>query len=167
MKNDIIRQLYERYYNSLMVIALSYTHDRSAAEDLVQETFLKAMLSYKEGGSFLYWCNRVLRNSFYNMARQNQNIADVAIGDLEIDSGADVLGAYIKTEQRREMAAMIASLPMKYREVMIDSVYLEMEDEQIARALGTSKENIRQIRSRAKKQLKKLKEERENTTRRT
>lgn len=157
MKNDIIRQLYSRYYNSLMVIALSYTHDQATAEDLVQETFLKAMLSYKEGGSFLYWCNRVLRNQFYNMARQDQHIADVAIGDLEIDSGTDVLGAYIKAEQRREMAAMIASLPMKYREVMIDSVYLEMSDEQIAGVLKTSKDNVRQIRSRAKKMLSEMK----------
>ena len=52
-KDGLIEQLYSRYYGSLMVIACSYTRDKAAAEDLVQNAFLKALLSYKPAGSFL------------------------------------------------------------------------------------------------------------------
>ena len=45
-----IAEMYERYYNRLMVIACSYTGERAAAEDLVQEAFLKAILSYRAEG---------------------------------------------------------------------------------------------------------------------
>ena len=54
------------------------------------------------------------------------------------------------------MADMIASLPEKYRDVMIASVYLQEENSQIAKAYGISEENVRQIKSRAKKMLMKM-----------
>ena len=39
------------------------------------------------------------------------------------------------------------------REILIESVYLSMKDEEIAASHQTTKENVRQIRSRAKKKL--------------
>ena len=50
-------------------------------------------------------------------------------------------------------------LPMKYRQVMIDSVYLQLENREIAAAYSISEENVRQIKSRARKMLIKMKEE--------
>ena len=46
-KDGLIEEFYRRYYGSLMVIACSYTRDKAAAEDLVQNAFLKALLAYK------------------------------------------------------------------------------------------------------------------------
>ena len=51
---------------------------------------------------------------------------------------------------------MIARLPIRQREVMIRYVYIEDGDEEIAAALGISRSNVRQIRSRAVKELKKM-----------
>ena len=42
-----IETMYQEYFTSLMVIACSYTHDRTEAEDLVQDVFVKALLSYR------------------------------------------------------------------------------------------------------------------------
>ena len=143
-KNDsVIADMYKRYYSKLMLIACSYTHDKSAAEDLVQEAFLKAILSYKPGGSFLGWANKVIRNDFL-------------IEEMSLPACEDLLKGYIKGEERVKMVAMIASLPEKYRDVMIASVYLQEENSQIAKAYGISEENVRQIKSRAKKMLMKM-----------
>ena len=60
-KSDI-GAMYERYYGRLMLIACSYTHDKTQAEDLVHEAFLKAILSYHATGSFLSWAARVIRS---------------------------------------------------------------------------------------------------------
>ena len=46
-----IETMYQEYFTSLMVIACSYTHDRTEAEDLVQDVFVKALLSYRAGGT--------------------------------------------------------------------------------------------------------------------
>lgn len=49
-KDGLIEQLYRRYYGSLMVIACSYTRDKAAAEDLVQNAFLKALFGLQACG---------------------------------------------------------------------------------------------------------------------
>lgn len=160
-KNDsVIADMYKRYYSKLMLIACSYTHDKSAAEDLVQEAFLKAILSYKPGGSFLGWANKVIRNDFLNTKKREKYVEKyVEAGNIEemsLPACEDLLKGYIKGEERVKMVAMIASLPEKYRDVMIASVYLQEENSQIAKAYGISEENVRQIKSRAKKMLMKM-----------
>lgn len=158
-KKSEITAMYERYYKKLMLIACTYTHDKAAAEDLVQETFLKAILSYKQGGSFLCWANKVIRNSFLNGKKREKHMDERDIEQLSLPAQEDLLKDYIEGEERLRMAAMIASLPEKYKSVMIESVYLQEETREIARTRGISEENVRQIKSRAKKMLMKMKEE--------
>ena len=143
-----IAEMYERYYNRLMVIACSYTGERAAAEDLVQEAFLKAILSYRAEGSFVSWAGKVIRNDYFNSRRREQRLADGDIGEMPLEAGVDLL----------QMAAMIASLPERYRDVMIDSVYLQEDNKTIAASRGISEENVRQLKSRAKKMLVQMKE---------
>ena len=154
-----IETMYQEYFTSLMVIACSYTHDRTEAEDLVQDVFVKALLSYRAGGSFLYWANRVLRNDFYNLVKKKRRIAEEPFDLLRLQSQDDLLSDYIQNEERARLAAMISMLPMKYRQVMIDSVYLQLENREIAAAYSISEENVRQIKSRARKMLIQMKEE--------
>lgn len=160
----LIEQLYVKYYDSLMIIACSYTHDKATAEDLVQNMFLKALLSYEAKGSFLGWANRVLRNDFYNLVRANRRFIDEPFDSLQLRSQDDLLSSYIHSEERAKLAAMISMLPMKYREVMIESVYLQKDNQEIASALGLSPANVRQIKSRAKKLLLEMKENEETAS---
>lgn len=70
----------------------------------------------------------------------------------------DILESLIHNEKKARLAAMIASLPLRQRTIMIESVYLELDDAQIAKAHAMTEANIRQIRSRAKKALIKMME---------
>jgi len=159
ISKNAIGQLYEKYRDSLMVIACSYTHNRQDAEDLVQAAFLKASLSYEPRGSFLYWCNKVMRNEFYNSVKKAEMMADEPIDTMALRSQDDLLLTYIHNEERAKLATMISMLPLKYREVMMDSVYLQLTDSEIAKERGTTDTNVRQIRSRAKKMLIKMRED--------
>ena len=157
---NFIGEMYRRYYDRLMIVACSYTHDRTKAEDLVQEAFLKAILSYRKGGSFLSWACRVIRNSFLDQYRREKRFPEEDIdGEAEIPAQEDLLADYIKGEERRRLAAMISALPLKYRDVMIQSVYLEKTDAELARMYDTTEANVRQMRSRAKKMLVAMREE--------
>lgn len=159
ISKNAIGQLYEKYRDSLMVIACSYTHNRQDAEDLVQSAFLKASLSYEPRGSFLYWCSKVMRNEFYNSVKKAEMVSDESIDTMALKSQDDLLSDYIRNEDRVRLAAMISILPLKYRDVMMDSVYLQMEDAEIAEERGMTDTNVRQIRSRAKKMLIKMRED--------
>ena len=58
------KQIYEIYQRPLFLYALSLTKNIQDAEDLLQETFIKAFLSYEKTGSIKYWLVTVLRNEF-------------------------------------------------------------------------------------------------------
>ena len=152
-KTDQFAELYRQYRNSLLIIAVSYTHSLPDAEDLVQSAFTKAILSYEKGGSFLYWINKVMRNEWYSLVRKRQK--EMSLEDLPTlsSSAEDPLEKLIQDSRRRQLAAMIADLPERYRDIIIEYVYLGRSDEQIAKDHGTNAANIRKIRSRAKKML--------------
>lgn len=59
-------------------------------------------------------------------------------------------------EKKARLAAMIAALPLRQRVIMVESVYLEQSDAEIAQAHAMTVVNVRQIRSRAKKALMKM-----------
>lgn len=100
-KDGLIEQLYNRYYGSLMVIACSYTRDKAAAEDLVQNAFLKALLAYKPAGSFLAWANRVIRNDFLNSLRTEKYRADTEAEMLEAADCFDLMENLMHNEKKR------------------------------------------------------------------
>ena len=149
-KDGLIEQLYRRYYGSLMVIACSYTRDKAAAEDLVQNAFLKALLAYKPAGSFLAWANRVIRNDFLNSLRTEKYRADTEAEMLEAADCFDLMENLMHNEKKARLAAMIAALPLRQRVIMVES------DAEIAQAHAMTVVNVRQIRSRAKKALMKM-----------
>src|SRR5262249_21814325 len=64
--------LVERYWDRLHRWLVHLTHDRHAAEDLTQETFLKALghlQSFRPGTNFRAWLFRIAHNSFLNQRR--------------------------------------------------------------------------------------------------
>lgn len=63
------------YLDSLYSTALRMTHSPEDAEDLVQETYLKAFRHYEqfeEGTNFRAWLFRILKNTFINEYRKQQ-----------------------------------------------------------------------------------------------
>ena len=156
MLHDEWKLIYEQYYKALYLYALSLTGNPQDAEDLLQETFVKAFLSYKATGSIKSWLIIVLRNEYFNLLRRRKREVQED-SYLTIENRAsyesDVLDNIIQNEERKQLYFAIQKLPVTMREVLIESVYLNMKDEEIALLHRTSQENVRQIRSRAKKKL--------------
>lgn len=148
--------IYEKYYKALYLYALSLTGNPQDAEDLLQETFVKAFLSYKATGSIKSWLIIVLRNEFFNLMRKRKReVYENSSLSLENASSyeVDLLENIILNEERKQLCLAIRNLPMTMQEILIESVYFDMRDEEIALLHRMSQENVRQIRSRAKKKL--------------
>lgn len=131
MKKDEWQLIYEKYHKSVYLYALSLTKNKTDAEDLLQETFVKAFLSYENTGSLKGWLVKVLRNEFYNLCykRKKELLDDGELICEYSSSEEDLLAGMIEQEERK--ALFLA----------------------IAKAHGLTKENVRQIRCRAKKKL--------------
>lgn len=156
MLHDEWKLIYETYAKALYLYALSLTGNTQDAEDLLQETFVKAFLSYEATGSIKYWLITVLRNEFYNLMRKRKRESlegEQAVLDRIVLFESDVLDKIIENDDRRQLYLAIRALPITMREVLMESTYLHMKDDEIATLHHLTLENVRQIRSRAKKKL--------------
>lgn len=64
----------------LRIYALSLTRDRDRADDLVQQTVLKALAgreSFRPGSNFTGWIFRIQRNEFISELRRNRPTVDI------------------------------------------------------------------------------------------
>ncbi len=161
MHLDEWKSIYEAYYRPLYLYALSLTGNKQDAEDLLQETFVKAYLSYKDTGSIKYWLVTVLRNGFLNLQRKRKKeiLTDGGMFSEKDASEDRLLSGLIAREERRRLFCEIQKLPLQMREVLMESIYFQMKDSEIGQMHGLTNENVRKIRSRAKQKLiEKMKE---------
>ena len=165
MFQDEWKLIYEQFYKPLYLYALSLTGNKQDAEDLLQETFVKAYLSYENKGSIKYWLIVVLKNEFLQMQRKrkkeilNDEMNLQAAYKNEDKTQPDILTGLIEQEERQQLFREIQNLPLSMKEILIESVYFHMSDNDIAKLHNITNENVRKIRSRAKQKLiEKMKE---------
>lgn len=156
MEQQEWKLIYETYYKPLYLYALSLTGNQHDAEDLLQETFVKAFLSYQKKGSLKYWLVTVLKNEFLNVQRKRKR--ELLNQEEWMDSHKaaemkNVLETVIANEERRQLFYAIQKLPLVMKEVLMESVYFHMQDAEIAKLHNLTEVNVRKIRSRAKKKL--------------
>ncbi len=162
MLQDEWELIYDVYKKPLYLYALSLTGNTQDAEDLLQETFIKAYLSYKNTGSMKCWLITVLQNEFYNLQRKRKKevLDDGNNFLIHKMTSEDMLSSLIEKEERRRLLCEIQRLPVQMKEILIESIYFQLKDIEISEIHGITCENVRKIRSRAKQKLiERMKEE--------
>lgn len=161
-------------FASLYNLAHWLTHDRAEAEDLVQETYLKALKgfgSFEPGTNFRAWIYRILRNTFLTSRAGLAQHVDVPLGDeegeVELPSPIDSPEAVLLAQADQEMiAAALQQLPVQAREIILLCDVEEMSYREIGESLGVPIGTVMSRLSRARAALRKLLEpRREGATR--
>ncbi len=159
--------LFERLYN----FACWLTGDRAEAEDLVQETYAKALKgfsSFQPGTNFRAWIYRILRNAFLNSRTGLKAAATVPI---DADGEEKVLPSVEQTPesillQRSDSALVqqaLEQLPLPHREILLLCEVEEMSYQEIATALAIPIGTVMSRLSRARQALRAAMLERKNT----
>lgn len=157
----MIKQLYHQYGKELFLYLYSMCQQKELAEDLLQDTFLKAILALPEYHTNMRaWLYKVARNLFYNLYKRNRwEICDEEylkkISKLEVD---EFLEEYISKQETRILYTAMQKLSPVKREVLELQYFGQMPLKEIANVLQLSQENVRVLSHRAKKDLKKLME---------
>ncbi|MEJ2189462.1 MAG: sigma-70 family RNA polymerase sigma factor [Acidobacteriota bacterium] len=122
------------YYDQLFKTALRMTRSVHEAEDLLQDTFLKAFRYYsgfEEGTNLKAWLYRIMKNNFISSYRKQRIRPQSVELDEARDSGEEywdasnnvpvesVEGGILAEEMDEEVARAIDALPHKYKMALI------------------------------------------------
>lgn len=161
MRDKSITKFYNIYKDEVYIYILSLCHDHYLAQDIMQEVFVKAILSLDiSHKNTKAWLFRVAKNLWVDYLRKNKNISNTDIKDLHIeDKTQGILDKIIKTEENSKLYKEIMKLKPSMKEVIILYYYLDIEQNQIANIMGISNGNVRTMIYRARKILKDMLED--------
>src|SRR5215471_6672813 len=116
------------HIDALYGYALTLTRDQTEAEDLVQETYLRALRAFGQltpNSNLKSWMFVILRNAWFNQLRHARSGPSWVELDSEAQTGArwfedrrhDPHVIYLRKLARQQITEAIDSLPLLYREV--------------------------------------------------
>jgi RNA polymerase sigma-70 factor (ECF subfamily) len=132
--------LFERYHLPLFDFLSRVTGDRTAAEDLVQDIFvriLKYRATFRDGGSFETWVYRIARNARADYFRQRTAVEPLE-GEV-LDRPEPRPGPALRLEGDRERTRLNRALMLlreDKRELLVLARYRDLKYDQIAEILG-------------------------------
>ncbi len=152
---DLALPLFDQLYN----FAHWLTHDRSEAEDLVQETYAKALRgfsSFQSGTNFRAWMFRILRNLFLSSRTGLQSTVTFSDDEDEVIASPDPTPEAVLIEQadRETVRQALRELTVPFREILLLCDVEEMSYEEIGQALAIPIGTVMSRLHRARKALR-------------
>jgi RNA polymerase sigma-70 factor (ECF subfamily) len=154
------------YLNGLYGYALMLSGNRTEAEDLVQETCLRAiraMERLRPDSNVKSWLFTILRNIWLDQVRHRRRTPEMVELDLDADSAnqvveatGDPLAAYLSRLQREQVRIAIQQLPVESREVILLREYEELSYQDIAAMVGCPVGTVMSRLARARSKLRDL-----------
>jgi len=153
-------ELVRRHQKSLYRLALRFTRDHGTAEDIVQESFVKAfqkLNSFEERSSFKSWLFRIAINTSKNKIRSNTGNNEVDIQDVNLSVAPQVETNMQYREVQVFIQSEVAKLPERQRTALTLRVFEDLSFQEIAQIMtcpyDTAKANYRHAILKLKKSL--------------
>ncbi len=161
------KSLLDKHLGSVYAFVFQLTRDRAAAEDIAQETFIKAwrhLGRYDVARPFRTWLFAIAKNTAYDWLKKKRSIpfsafVDVADGGIPFENIPDPeplpTEFLMRADASAELAEVIRQLPEKYRS-LIALVYHEgFSLHEAAEVLGESYNTVKSRHQRGILELRK------------
>ncbi|MBO4524911.1 MAG: sigma-70 family RNA polymerase sigma factor [Ruminococcus sp.] len=148
--------IYRTYRNLMFYVARDILNDDAAAEDAVQEAFVRIIekinkISEAKCHKTKRLCVIIVKRIAIDMLRKRavreKDVAPDLLGEEFADDTATL--ALEEVEERYDLKQAIAKLPERYREVLLLRYRDEYSFAEMAQILGISEDNARKLISRA------------------
>ena len=146
--------------------AMVLTRNRTEAEDLVQETYVRAipaMARLRKESNIKGWLFEILRNIWFNQLRQRRARPVMVQPDLEndpldnlVDLAKNSYEEYASKVERGRVREAIQKLPRVFREIILLREFEELSYQEIASILRCPAGTVMSRLARARSQLRKL-----------
>ena len=148
--NKAFDELLARYQGKLFNYIYFVVRNQEVAEDIFQETFVKAITTIQQGrytasGKFGAWLTRIAHNMIIDGYRQERNENTISNDETEVDlfNDADLCDDNIETQlvneqTLRDVRRLLDALPDNQREVVYMRFYQDLSFKEIAEITGVS-----------------------------
>ena len=147
---DAFDVLLNRYKSKIYSYIFFIVKDRILTEDIFQDTFMKAIVTLKQGryienGKFPAWIVRIAHNLIIDHFRQEKNENTVSNDQQEVDllnninyCDQTIEDGLIKNQICSDVRKLVETLPDNQREVVILRYYKNLSFKEIADSTGVS-----------------------------
>ena len=88
MENDVLAAVYRTYSSEIYLYLYGLSHNRQLSEDLMQETFAKALITVVTADTGIRaWLYKVARNLYFNTYRKDKRLI---IGLENVENKAEI-----------------------------------------------------------------------------
>lgn len=148
--NSAFEVLLSRHKQSLFSYILYVVRNRDLADDIFQDTFIKAISTIKQGkytenGKFRAWITRIAHNLIIDYFRQERNENTVSNDEYEFDlfnnsklCDDNIEATIVKTQVLDDVKKLVEYLPDSQREVLNMRYYQDLSFKEIADKTGVS-----------------------------
>lgn len=142
--------LLSRHQQRVFAYILSVVKNRDVADDIFQDTFVKAITTirqgrYNESGKFSAWITRIAHNLVIDYFRLNKSENTVSVDDCETDilnrrdlAEGTIEDSILATQNNDEILSLVSDLPDNQREIIRLRFYSDMSFKEIADATNVS-----------------------------
>ena len=153
----LFEEIYENYFKDVCRLSFSLTKDELSAEDLAQETFVKALASidsFDGSKDIRAWLFTIAKNTFYSECRKRKWIADDELPEEIPSSEPDFLEVISDKERAVLIHKYLHDMKEPFKEVFHLRVFGELDFEVIGNIFGKSAGWARVTFYRAKNEIK-------------
>lgn len=153
----LFEEIYKNYFKDVYLFCLSLTNDTNQAEEIAQETFVKALKSinsFDGSKDIRAWLFTIAKNTFYSECRKRKWI-DSSAPSEEQSIDRDFTEIISDKENALLIHQYLHKMKDPYKEVFHLRVFGELEFEQIGKIFGKSSSWARVTFYRAKNEIKK------------
>lgn len=148
--NKAFDVLLEKYQQKLFSYILFITKDREISDDIFQETFMKAIITIRNGrytadGRFYNWITRIAHNLIIDSFRSDKNENTVSCDNEEYDllnnqelCDSNIESEIINMQIMDDVRKLVDFLPYNQKEIVMMRFYQDMSFKEIAEMTGTS-----------------------------
>ncbi|GBU08719.1 RNA polymerase subunit sigma-24 [Bacteroidales bacterium] len=148
--NSAFDVLLTRHKANIFSYIYFIVRNRELAEDIFQETFVKAVVTIKQGrytesGKFRAWISRIAHNLVIDHFRQEKNERTISNDDCEFDllnnakfSDGTVEDNMVKDQILSDVKKLVNFLPDNQKEVLVLRYYQDLSFKEIADITGVS-----------------------------
>jgi RNA polymerase sigma-70 factor, ECF subfamily len=154
------------FIDGLYGYAMAITRNATDAEDLVQETYLRAiprMRSLRPHSNLKSWLFTILRNIHLNQLRKQRVApkvleidADENTANLVAETSKDPLARYVSKAERDSVLEAIQQLPSTFRQIVVLREYEDLSYQEIAGILDCPVGTVMSRLARARSKLRTL-----------
>lgn len=146
-QENALNILLERHQDKLFGYILSKVNNSDVANDIFQDTFMKAIITIKKGkyneeGKFIQWIMRIAHNLIIDYFRLNKKLKlvsetsysneDFNIFDVIASDDINIEDDFVKTQIYKDLADLLDLLPEDQREVIKLRMFSNLSFKEIA-----------------------------------